>query len=69
MRTILIGTRIDLETAARIIRETPDRDELARRFGRTRARMRHIIWELREAGYDCGEWGKAGNPEMRKGEK
>lgn len=61
-RGILIGTRIDCEDAARIIRETPNREELAKRFGRTRERMRRLIWELREAGYDCGDWGKNGRP-------
>ena len=64
-RGVLICTRLDCETAAEIIRNTPDRSELAAIFHRSRARMRGVIWELRELGYDCGEWGAPGRPPVK----
>lgn len=52
--TILVGSRIDFEEASRQIRECASYAELAARWSKSEDRVRHIVLELRDRGFDCG---------------
>ena len=58
---ILIGSRIDCETAARHIREAGEnRRELAAAWGKSWVSLQNLVVELRNQGFDCGEFLKEG---------
>lgn len=65
-RSILIGSRIDCEEAARQISECASYAELAARWGKTEDRIKHIVLELRDLGYDCGVSKTGPKPKARQ---
>lgn len=60
-RGILIGSRIDCEEAARQIREAGEnRRELCARWNKNWDTIQHIVVNLRNHGFDCGDFLKEG---------
>jgi hypothetical protein len=55
-RGVLIGSWIHLEQAAAMAAAQPDRQALAKAWGKSLDRTNHIILELRDRGLDCGPW-------------
>lgn len=64
-RTILVGSRIDFEEAAKQLRECSSYADLAKRWGRSVDRVKHIAMELRDLGFDCGETKYGPKPKAR----
>lgn len=65
-RTLLVGSRIDFDEAAKQLREDGDYAVTAARWGRTIGRVRNIAMELRDRGLDCGETKYGPKPKARK---